>query len=76
MGETSKNTGICCDAFKAYAASFDWMVMGKGSQKSYVMPHIIADKIKWRINHCPTCGMNVRSIMLTPEQFFSLGGDK
>jgi hypothetical protein len=55
---------FCCDAFKQIIPTFQWMTYAEGDKKgeAYLMPHIDVDGHKWRVNHCPVCGKEVRSI--------------
>ena len=38
----------------------------------FLMPHIECGNQKMRINHCPSCGKEVRSIELTEEEMKKL----
>jgi hypothetical protein len=33
--------------------------------KKYIMPYTYQDGIKYRVNHCPSCGAEIRDIELT-----------
>ena len=54
----------CCESFKDFIPLFDWMLITL--EKIYIMPHIVVnDDYKLRVNHCPSCGAEVRYIELT-----------
>jgi hypothetical protein len=59
---------ICCGTFEKYAKEFTWMTLEDYS--IYLMPHIGDDK--YRINHCPTCGAEIRNVRFTKEEFQAL----
>jgi hypothetical protein len=59
---------ICCGTFEKYAKSFNWMFRyDDNKNKIFLMPHI--GKEMYRVNNCPTCGAEIRSVELTSEQF-------
>jgi hypothetical protein len=66
---------ICCGSFEKYAKQFKWMILDQEcEERKYIMPHINIidekyDTIKMRVNHCPTCGFEVRNIELSQERF-------
>ena len=51
----------CCESFKHFINIFYWMTL----DKKYIMPYTYQDGIKYRVNHCPSCGAEVRDIELT-----------
>lgn len=51
----------CCESFKHFINIFYWMIL----DKKYIMPYTYVDGIKYRVNHCPSCGAEVRDIELT-----------
>jgi len=66
---------ICCGSFEKYAKQFSWMTFedDEGNTK-YLLPHINVicvnyDTIKMRVNNCPTCGIEVRGVEFSQEQF-------
>lgn len=54
----------CCEYFPKMAHKFKWHSFEEGGKKVYVMPCI--DDL--RINHCPSCGKEVRDIELRDEK--------
>lgn len=60
---------MCCEAFKSFIPVFKWF---KTESNVFLMPHIECGKQKMRINHCPSCGKEVRSIELTEEEMKKL----
>ena len=50
----------CCKSFKNFIKKFYWMTL----DKKYIMPYTYVDGIKYRVNHCPSCGADVRDIEL------------
>lgn len=63
------NTQFCCDAFKELIPKFQWMTYADGDKKGevFLMPHFDIEGHKWRVNHCPVCGKEVRSIEIPKE---------
>lgn len=56
----------CCDAFKDFIPMFNWFAYDDKGVKIYVMPCMqVEQSNKLRINHCPSCGANIRDIELT-----------
>ena len=51
----------CCESFKLLVPSFKWMIC----LDVYVMPYMQVGVSKLRVNHCPSCGTEVRDIELT-----------
>lgn len=51
----------CCEWWLMFAKKFLWMVVAD-QPELLVMPHVVDDATgkKWRVNHCPGCGANVR----------------
>lgn len=67
-GNLQQGAIICCGIFEKYAKSFKWMSRyDDNKNKIYLMPHI--GENMYRINNCPTCGAEIRSVELTSEQF-------
>ena len=60
----------CCDIFPKIARSFDWLKR-EDSNKNHVfcMPHIVSDGIMYRVNNCPSCGKEIRSIEIQIEKY-------
>ena len=56
----------CCESFTDFIPLFYWMNYYDDDKIIYIMPYIIVnDGYKLRINHCPSCGAEVRDIELT-----------
>jgi hypothetical protein len=66
---------FCCEYFKEFAGRFHWFNFTDEKRgKIYCMPSIdsFKDDRMWRVNHCPSCGKEIRSIELTEEEFNEL----
>ena len=62
---------FCCESFPKYAKTFNWMTYVDANKISvYLMPHF--SEHKFRLNHCPTCGANIRSIEIDEQTFNTL----
>lgn len=59
---------ICCSSFLKIAPKFKWMKLKNSGREILLMPHIVASNSMIRINHCPSCGKNVRDVEIKPEQ--------
>jgi len=45
---------------------FYWMTYYDNEDKiKYIMPYIYKDGVKYRVNHCPSCGTEIRDIELS-----------
>ena len=62
-----------CECFSHFIPLVQWMVTEDGTR---LMPHIKDGDNRWRINYCPSCGKEVRSIELTEEEFLSITTSK
>lgn len=67
-------TKICCDSFRSFAGhSFHWMSYSEDDgTKVFVMPFLDVNGQKFRVNNCPSCGTEVRSIRLSEKEFYDL----
>lgn len=54
-------TEDCCDVWPKLIARFEWMRYGDWPDL-LTMPHFRVGKDAWRVNHCPSCGRDVRGI--------------
>lgn len=57
----------CCQSFNKIRHQFDWFSFEDEKGVTFrIMPHLKASdtRTKIRINHCPICGKNIRSIEL------------
>ena len=60
----------CCEYFPRIAHSFTWFHYEDGGKKNFVMPCITdVDGQKIRVNHCPVCGTEVRSIIIPEDDW-------
>lgn len=59
----------CCEAFEKVAKTFHWHTMEYDNREVYVVPTIIANDTKHRVNYCPSCGTEVRDIELDREKW-------
>lgn len=59
---TTEQTSVCCDILEKM--NIDWM---KDEDGNKIMPFIYSnsDETMYRVNFCPSCGKNVRSIVLS-----------
>jgi hypothetical protein len=56
----------CCESFKDFIPFFYWMNYCDDDKIIYIMPyHDVNDDYKLRVNHCPSCGAEIRDIELT-----------
>jgi hypothetical protein len=62
----------CCKPFESMVSEFMWYTFEDNGQIFYVMPCIVLNDISWRVNFCPSCGENVRSIRIESEDFLSI----
>jgi hypothetical protein len=63
---------ICCKVFEKIAEEFDWMsYVNNNGEKILIMPHIVTDYVKYRINKCPSCGAKIKDIEINETQFNS-----
>jgi hypothetical protein len=69
---------FCCDAFKKLIPTFQWMTFAEGEQKGevFLMPHIEVDGTKYRVNHCPVCGKEVRSIEIPKDVLEEIANER
>lgn len=60
-----------CAVFEDMAKRFSWMSYEANGQRIACMPHIHGSNgERWRVNHCPSCGREVRSIEV-PWEFLA-----
>jgi hypothetical protein len=67
-------TILCCDSFKQLTHEINWFrYTDEDGVIIMLMPCFIgSDNNKYRINHCPTCGTDVRQLKLTETEFWDL----
>lgn len=61
---------FCCKPFETIVKNrfLNWFSYSDDNGKRIlVMPYIMVGGIQWRVNHCPSCGLNVRSIEIPEE---------
>ena len=64
----SQATVMCCDYFLTIALHFGWFSIKQDfGKKILCMPYIIGTDPMLRVNNCPSCGKDVRSIELDPK---------
>ncbi len=65
---------LCCDSFKQLIHQINWFSYTDDEGVIIMlMPCFIgSDNNKYRINHCPTCGTDVRQLKLTETEFINL----
>lgn len=60
----------CCDIFTKMAQNFSWMSYTNDKNESILcMPYLLKDNKMYRINHCPSCGKEIRSIEIEVSKF-------
>lgn len=65
--EKLKQSIECCDVFKSTRQKFEWFSFDEDGKKVYAMPYIDNNGTKYRINHCFSCGKEIRDIQLKYE---------
>ena len=65
---------LCCEPFKRFIHQLSWFSYTNDEGEIIIlMPCFIgSDNNKYRINHCPTCGADVRQLKLTENEFIDL----
>lgn len=61
----------CCKPFESMVSEFQWYSVAE-NKVYYCMPCIVSNGLSWRVNFCPSCGENVRSIRIEAEEFLSI----
>ena len=51
---------ICCGNFEKMVHAFNWMILDDFA----LMPYIPNGNLKLRVNNCPSCGAEVRSVKI------------
>lgn len=60
----------CCTVFPKLALTFNWMSFVNDKNESILcMPYIEYSDIKYRINNCPSCGKEIRSVEIEVSKF-------
>lgn len=60
-------TEQCCEIWPKIADSFRWFVFADWPDLR-CMPCINVNGVDWRVNHCPSCGKEVRSVIMKAEK--------
>lgn len=63
--QCDKTTVMCCDSFQKNIHNFGWFKLDHLGEDQYLMPHILGTN--YRINFCPSCGKEVRDIVLSSD---------
>jgi hypothetical protein len=65
---------LCCESFAKLIPQINWFsYTDDDGVIIMLMPCFIgSDNNKYRINHCPTCGTDVRQLKLTETEFWDL----
>lgn len=61
---------FCCQALPEILKHFQWMSVDIEGEKKLLMPHFQTygfGDIKYRVNHCPSCGAEIRDIEINEE---------
>jgi len=58
---------FCCSAFKHFVGAFKWLSVLDSDPKEFVMPHHKANGEMWRVNYCPSCGVEIRNMILIED---------
>lgn len=64
----------CCNVLPKILCEFNWFSYtdDKTNEDMYVMPYIETRQgDKWKINHCVSCGSNIKSIRLTYNEIYN-----
>ena len=62
----SPDKEFCCEVWPLISGYFGWMAY-EHSPSILTMPHIQLDTAKMRVNFCPSCGKEIRSINMARE---------
>jgi len=57
---------ICCNEFRKYSTQIQWFSFKDDNQEKVMVIPNINNK---RINNCPFCGSNIRSIAVKEKEF-------
>lgn len=66
-----EETPDCCEAWPMIATRLDW-VRYEDYPEFLSMPHLKVGGHLWRVNHCPSCGTEVRDINMKRERLIAL----
>lgn len=59
---------FCCQVLPEILNHFQWMSADFEGEKKLLMPHFNTHgNIRYRVNHCPSCGAEIRDIEINEE---------
>lgn len=62
----------CCNSFTKIAKGISWMqFVDENKETILCMPYIKSGEIKYRINYCPSCGKEIRSIEIKLSKYLN-----
>jgi len=65
----NNNNTICCDTFRKMLSAFQWFTYTEEDSDTMLMPCIEVNGMKWRVNHCPSCGKEVRNVLISKDEY-------
>ena len=57
-------TEDCCAAWGSLIGLFGWFRLETDAPDVLVMPCLVAQDKRWRVNHCPSCGASCRDAVV------------
>jgi hypothetical protein len=54
----------CCAVWPKFVEHFEWL---RDPDRNRALPHVTVDGVMWRVNHCPSCGKDIRGIIISEE---------
>jgi hypothetical protein len=64
---------LCCDVFPKLFNKINWFSYYSQGVQILNMPHFITNEgERLRINHCPSCGTDIRSIEIEEADYIEL----
>lgn len=64
---------FCCKVLPEILKEFNWFTYNdeKTNEEVFLMPYIeTREGVKWKINHCPSCGENIKSIKVNYDELY------
>jgi len=58
---------ICCGYFEKLLQNFGWFSIQTEEGEKLCMPYMLSGNEKIRVNNCPACGKEVRSVEIEPD---------
>ena len=62
----------CCEVFPKIAIQMNWIYMGLQDNPYYSIPHVGNGDIRLGVNFCPSCGADIRGIVISKDEFDKL----